>query len=163
MKNIYVALAALALMGAVAGCSKASMDKAFVKEAIESDIADMRIADLAVQKATRPEVKDFAQSVSSDQTQARAQAEGVAGELGVAVPTDMSAAGNDAYNKLSNLEGADFDKEFLSYMVGRNQGDIEKFQAAAKSKDSRVAELANGQLPTLQRHLDTAKTLQGNQ
>ena len=47
-------------------------------------------------------------------------------------------------------------------MIADHQKDIAEYKKASKSKDA-AGEYASGQIDTLQKHLDTAKSLKGGQ
>ena len=56
------------------------------------------------------------------------------------------------------MSGPAFDKMFATHMVADHQKDISEYKKEAKMKDA-AAEYASGQIDTLQKHLDTAKSL----
>ena len=61
---------------------------------------------------------------------------------------------------MSKLNGAAFDKAFAAHMVADHKKDIAAYQKASKSKNQQVAGYAGETLPTLQKHLQTAQSLQ---
>jgi len=61
------------------------------------------------------------------------------------------------YDKMSKMSGVD-DKMFATHMVADHQKDIAEYKKASKIKDA-VGEYASGQIDTLQKHLDAAKSL----
>ena len=76
-------------------------------------------------------------------------------------PTDepMDVAKKER-EKLMGLSGADFDHEFVSYMVKDHQEDISDFRKEAEIRDGRVSRFAEKTLPVLHKHLDIALRLQ---
>jgi putative membrane protein len=60
---------------------------------------------------------------------------------------------------MSKLNGARFDREFSHHMVADHEKDIGEYKKAAKEADA-AGEYAKGQIDVLQKHLDTAKSLQ---
>jgi predicted outer membrane protein len=64
----FAALMTLATGAATAAVSAA--EKKFATEAAQGGVAEVEMGQLAVQKATSPEVKQFAQRMVSDHTQA---------------------------------------------------------------------------------------------
>jgi putative membrane protein len=56
------------------------------------------------------------------------------------------------------MSGTDFDKTFATHMVADHQKDIAEYEKASKMKDL-AGEYASGQIDTLQKHLETAKSL----
>jgi putative membrane protein len=63
---------------------------------------------------------------------------------------------------MSKLSGAAFDKMFAAHMVADHQKDIAEYKKEAKMKDA-AGEYASGQIDTLQKHLDTAKSLKSGE
>ena len=54
-----------------------------------------------------------------------------------------------------------FDREFVKHMVDDHKKHIKEFQQEAKKGNAAPARFANDVLPDLQKHLDTAPSLQG--
>ena len=62
------------------------------------------------------------------------------------------------YDKMSKFSGSGFDKMFATHMIADHQKDIAEYMKATKIKDA-AGEYASGQIETLQKHLETAKSL----
>src|SRR6476659_9110029 len=60
-----------------------------------------------------------------------------------------------------NQSGADFDREFAKAMAKGHEEAISKLQAPSKGDDD-IAKFAQETLPTLQKHLKTAQTLESS-
>jgi putative membrane protein len=73
-------------------------------------------------------------------------------------PTGPNAKQKADYDKMSKMSGTAFDKMFAAHMVVDHQKDIAEYKKVAKMKDA-AGEYASGQIDTLQKHLDTAKSL----
>ncbi len=74
--------------------------------------------------------------------------------------TDDSKA-VDAYQKLIDKPGRDFDKAYCDMMVDGHKKAVDRFEsAAADSKDSDIRSWANSMLPILRSHLDHAMVCQ---
>ena len=73
-------------------------------------------------------------------------------------PSGPNAKQKADYDKISKMSGPAFDKMFAAHMVADHQKDIADYKKAAKNKDT-AGEYATGQIDTLQKHLDTAKSL----
>jgi putative membrane protein len=133
---------------------------AFLKEAIRGDIAETKIGELAQKQAGSADVKAFGQELTTDHGQHLTQVETLAKSMNVTVPTKPKREATEEYNKLSKLSGKAFDQEFVSYMVKDHKEDIAKYQKEAQGGDAEIAALAKKTLPTLQKHLETAQSLQ---
>ena len=89
-------------------------DKKFVATATQSDINEIKLSQLAQQKATNPAVKAFADKWS------------------ITIATDLDQDHKDVYKKLSGLSGADFDKEYIDQMVSDHAKALDAFTDEAK-------------------------------
>ena len=163
MTRNFVSLTSVAalLLLTSTGAYAAKSPQEFLKDAIQGDNSEIALGQLAQQKASNAKVKDFGKTLVSDHTVAKQEASTLAKTLGVTPSDEPTAEAKDEQDKLSKLSGADFDKEFASYMVKDHQKDIQEFQDQAKANDQTSA-LANKQLPTLQKHLQMAQALAGS-
>jgi len=134
-------------------------DQSFLKEAIEGDMAEVKVGQLAQEKGQSQDVKQFGQMLQQDHGQHLTQAQQQAQQIGVTAPTQPNAKQKAMYDKLSKLSGAQFDKAFAQGMVKDHKEDIAKYQKEAKSKGP-LAQFAQQTLPVLQKHLQTAQSLQ---
>jgi putative membrane protein len=78
--------------------------------------------------------------------------------MGMNPPSEPNAKQKADYDKMSKMSGAGFDKTFATHMVADHQKDIAEYKKASKMKDA-AGEYASSQIDTLQKHLDTAKSL----
>lgn len=134
--------------------------KAFIKKAIEGDIAEVSVGKLAQEKGQSQAAKDFGAMLVKDHGEHKAKAEEVASEIGVKPPTAASIGEKATYAKLKALSGASFDKAFAKAMVKDHEGDIKEFKKESSRNDP-AGKLAQETLPTLQKHLQTAQQLAG--
>lgn len=133
-------------------------DQHFIKEVIEGDLSEVKIGQLAQQNGQSQEVKQFGQTLQQDHSQNLQQAQSLAQQEGVTVPTKPNAKQTKMYDRLSKEKGARFDKAFAQAMVKDHKQDIAKFDKQAKKNDP-VGQFAQQTLPTLRKHLQTAESL----
>lgn len=136
--------------------------KEFITDAIQGDLSEVKLGALAEKNGGAARVRDFGKTLVIDHTQAEQQAKATAQQVGVTPPAQPTAAAQSEYDKLSKLNGAAFDREFVGYMVKDHQDDIRKFTAEA-NESGPTSTLAEEQLPTLRKHLQTAQGLQKEQ
>lgn len=134
-------------------------DQTFLKEAIQGDMAEVQMGQLAQQKGQAEDVKQFGQMLQQDHGQHLQQAQQQAQQFGVTPPTEPSAEAKKMHEKLSKLSGAQFDKQFAKDMVADHKKDIAKYQKQAKGKGP-LASFAEQTIPTLQKHLQTAQQIE---
>jgi putative membrane protein len=135
-------------------------DRSFLMKAAEGGMAEIELGQLASQKATDPQVKQFAQRMLADHGKANDQLKQIASRKNVQLPTDIPAAAKRERDRLSKLSGARFDREYMSYMTSDHKKDTSLFRSTAKSaKDSDVRQFASSTLPTLEEHLQMAQSI----
>jgi putative membrane protein len=77
-----------------------SADQTFINTAAEANLAEIDIAKMVGQKSTDPAVKDFANRMVTDHTQASQKLTSVAEMNGVKVPTEASATERNQMSEL---------------------------------------------------------------
>jgi putative membrane protein len=151
---------ALAAGAAMAQTKQASKDsQKFIKEAIQGDIAEIDVGKLAQEKGQSDAVKQYGAMLVKDHGEHKAKAEEVASQLGVTPPTGSSVGSKATYAKLKVLSGTTFDRSFAKAMVKDHQEDIKEFKKESSQNDA-AGKLAKGSLPTLQKHLEAAQSLE---
>ena len=160
MNSRLFAMVATALLISVGGA--AAQDKAnqkFITEAIEGNYAEVQMGQLAQKNGQSEAVKSFGQMLTQDHGSANDKAIKAAQDIGASPPTGPSAKQKSEYDKMAKMSGAAFDKAFAQHMVADHKKDIAEYQKAAKRTDA-AGKYAADALPTLQKHLQTAQSLQ---
>lgn len=133
-------------------------DRKFVEDAARGGMAEVQLGQLAAQKAQSPDVKKFGQRMVDDHGKANDQLKQIAANKGVELPADLDRSAKREHDKLSKLNGADFDREYMKHMVSDHRKDVKDFEKEAKSaKDADIRNFASSTLPTLQEHLQQAQ------
>ena len=149
--------AAVLSSGPVLAQSKA--DQSFIKEAIQGNLGEIQMGQLAQQKGDSDGVRSFGKMLATDHGENNSKAAQVAQSLNVTPPTEPSKEAKKTYDRLAKLSGPAFDRAFAKDMVADHKKDIKKFEKESKSKDQAVAQFANDTLPALHKHLDAAQSL----
>jgi putative membrane protein len=158
-QNAFVARTATLMALSIANASaKDKQSEMFLEKAIEGNFAEVSMGELAQQYGQSDAVKSFGRMLSTDHAAANQKALDAAQELGMNSPTGPNAKQEAEHDKMSKMSGAAFDKMFAAHMVADHQKDIAEYKKASRSKDA-AGEYASGQIDTLQKHLDTAKSL----
>lgn len=135
-------------------------DRRFVKKAAEGGMAEVELGQLAQEKASSFEVKQFAKRMVTDHSKANDELKQIASSKGVTLPSRLSAKDKATKEKLSNLSGKDFDNAYMRDMVKDHTKDVAEFQKESTSAhDPAVKNFASQTLPTLQIHLKDAKEI----
>jgi len=136
-----------------------SGDRKFVDKAAMGGMAEVQLGQLAEQKASSDEVKQFAQKMTDDHSKANDELKQLASSKGVQVPTTLDKSQQKEMQKLQKLSGADFDREYMKHMVSDHKQDVSAFEKESKSgKDADVKSFATSTLPTLQEHMQMAQS-----
>ena len=138
-------------------------DEVFVRGAAEGSMAEVKLGQLAEEKAQAPEVKNFAKRMVEDHSKALEEIKQLGSKDGINMPTDISHKDAETYNRLSKLSGPDFDRAYSQEMVKDHQKDIAEFRKGETSAQKpEVKEFAQKTLPTLQSHLELAQHMQAH-
>ena len=109
-------------------------DKMFLRHAAEGGIAEVKLGQLAAQKAGGDDVKALGQKMVDDHTKLNAEIAQVADSMGVMLPKSMDKDDQAEYDKLNGLSGDAFDKEYLTFMVKDHHKDLHAFRLEAASR-----------------------------
>lgn len=148
---------------AQAGDTKLSKsDREFVEKAGQGGLLEVRLGQLAQQRAASPEVKRFAQRMIDDHSAVNKRLAQLAQQKGVLVPQELDQERREKVDKLSKKTGSEFDRAYMSAMVDDHEDDIEKFEKASKElKDADLKGFAAATLPQLREHLAQARQIHG--
>jgi len=136
-------------------------DKSFIKNAAEAGNAEVKASKIALEKSTNPDVKDFATLMVDEHTTVGDNLKKLAASKNVAVPAEPGVAQRAKIAVLEKLDGATFDKQYVSMIgVSAHKDAVKLFtKNANEAKDPDVKDFAAKTLPNLQHHLDMANAL----
>ncbi|HZO87803.1 MAG TPA: DUF4142 domain-containing protein [Chthonomonadaceae bacterium] len=135
-----------------------AMDQKFMTRAAAGGMFEVQSSQLALQQASNPEVKQFAQEMVNDHTKANDQLKQIAGNMNVTLPTATDASHKGIINKLTRLHGAAFDKAYMRAQVTAHKATVALFRTEEKrGSDPAVKGFAQQTLPTLITHYNHAR------
>ncbi|HSR11336.1 MAG TPA: DUF4142 domain-containing protein [Thermodesulfobacteriota bacterium] len=138
-------------------------DQKFAMNAAKDSQFEIQMSQLAAQKATNPQVKEFAQKLADDHTKLSSDLSGLASQKGLTLPTSLDRKDQKELDKFSKESSSKFDKKYLSAMVKDHKKDIKSFKSEAKSgKDPDLQNWASSHISALQEHLTMAQNLEKN-
>lgn len=161
--GLRVALAGTVLMaGAAFAADVSRADRNFMDKAAQSGLTEVEASQLAQSKGSASEVKAFAATMIQDHTQANNELTQLAASKNVKLPTEPSIAQRTKLKLLGTMSGANFDRRYADEIgVSAHQDTIALFKKEANSgNDPDVKAFAAKTLPTLNHHLEMAKSLQ---
>jgi putative membrane protein len=133
-------------------------DQKFITGAASGGMLEVELGKLAADKASSDDVKKFAQHMVTDHSKANDELKTLAQNKGVTLPAEMMPRHKKDLERLSKLEGAAFDKAYMSAMVKDHEEDVNQFKEAARNAaDADLKAFAEKTVPTLQDHLKMAK------
>ena len=136
-------------------------DYKFVTEAAQGGMMEVRLGEIAKQRASSQSVRDFAQRMITDHSKAGDELKQVASNKGAAIPTEMSRKHNATIESLEKLSGREFDKEYIAMMVKDHKKDVKEFEDAVKDvSDPDLKAFAQKNLSVIQDHLRMARDLE---
>jgi putative membrane protein len=139
----------------------ARADRKFIEDAAEGGMMEVQAGQLAASKATDPNVKNFADKLVKDHTNANNELVQLANSKHVELPAGPSRSQRKDIEKMGKFSGKDFDKHFVAMGVKDHEKDIKKFEkASAKAKDPQLKAWIDKTLPTLREHLAMAQKLE---
>lgn len=135
-------------------------DAEFAVKAADSGLAEVNASKVAQEKAQDQRVKDFAAMMIEDHTKANEELKALASSKNITLPTAPGEPHVKNVADLNSYTGADFDKEYMDLMVDDHQKAVNLFEDAAEDvEDPDLRAFAAKTLPSLQKHLEHAKTL----
>jgi len=135
-----------------------SADNTFAMKAAQGGMAEVQLGQLAKDHAKSQAVKDFGDRMVTDHTKANDELKSIASKKGITLPTSIDAKDQATYDRLSKLNGAEFDRAYMADMVKDHQTDVAEFRRESQNgNDADLKEFAGKTLPTLQEHLSLAQ------
>jgi putative membrane protein len=136
----------------------------FVSKAMEGNLAEVQLGQLAQQKSQSNDVKQFAQKMVSEHGQMNDKwFMPVAQQLGISVPKEPSKKDKKEMEKLQGLSGQDFDRQYIAMMVKNHQRDLKKFKGEANvAQNPNVRQVATEGAKVISQQLEIAEELAKN-
>jgi putative membrane protein len=140
------------------GAAQNASSQAFVREAATAGLAELQLGQLAAQKASSADVKQFAQRMVTDHSKANDELKAVAQKKNIIVPATLTGEHKEMHDRLSKLSGAAFDRAYMDAMRDDHRKAVAMFRAQSQSgDDAEVKAFAAKTLPTVQEHLKLAE------
>lgn len=134
-------------------------DADFVMEAVESNLAEVELAQLASQKSNSTEIKSVAQLLEKDHSKVLAELRDVAAKRVISVPSAVNDASRRKIEDLTKEDDVkDFNKAWCKEMIDKHEASIENFEKTMnETEDAELKSWISETLPHLREHLDRVK------
>lgn len=132
-------------------------DEDFVISASYANIAELRLSELAVQKATNDSVAAFAKRMITDHTSAQNDLKSISSNLKISMNDSLDQVHRSLYNRLSGLKGYTFDSTYINNQVLDHQTTKTLLETMIANKgDSSLVAYASKRLTMVNSHLQNA-------
>jgi len=129
-------------------------DAKFAVEAANGGLTEVELGQLAQEKASSTEVKNFGAMMVKDHSMANMEMKALAKSKSITLPDSISSEEQELKKQLSAKSGAEFDKAYVAAMVEDHKKDIAAFEEARKKvKYPEMTALIDKSLPMLKKHL----------
>ena len=143
---------------AASSTAVAAADRAFAREAAVGGMAEVDLGNLAKEKASSQDVKNFADRRVTDHSKANDELKQWASQHNVTLPAELDARHKATHARLEKLSGDAFDKAYMRDMLTDHRQDVAKFKTESKSaRNTDLKDWAGKTLPTLEDHLKQAQ------
>jgi putative membrane protein len=130
-----------------------SADQKFLEKAMESNIAEIQMGRLALEKSTDEQVRHFAMQMTEDHGKMLDDFKQAVQGLNIPVPDAPSKGALKSIEKLKTLSGPAFDQAYIKEMVKAHKEDDKAFKEEAKNTTSpQLKEMVTQDLQMIESH-----------
>ncbi len=137
-------------------------DKAtlFLAEAAHDSASEIQMSRIAEQRARTQAVKDYAQMIVQDHTQANQQLMDLAQRENLPLPSEPTAGVAQEASEMQTAKAGDFDLDYMTRMAEDHNRALGMFRDIANSSpDPQIRAWAASQIPILEKHEKQAALL----
>ena len=135
-------------------------DATFYKKAAEGGIFEVDTGNQAAKTSNNQQIKDFGSMLVTDHTAAGEKLKALAASKNISLPTTASVGQMGQKAKLDVLSGDTYDKSFINTQIKAHEKTILLFKKEiASGQDADAKAFAAATLPTLRKHLKTARSI----
>jgi len=135
-------------------------DSEFAAKAAVGNMAEVALGRLGVERALRADVKQFAQRMIDDHTQALDELRNLASQKSLALPGAGGKSQRSAESKLGKLSGVEFEREFMEVMIKNHNDALDLFQHEATHGDeAEMKQWAAKTVDAIKEHLRMAREI----
>lgn len=151
--------AGAASAGKSGSASLSKADQNIMRDMAHANLSEIEAGKIALNQSKNEQVRNFAQKMIDDHTQAQKDLEQLAQSKGVTLPTEPDKKHMAMAKKLGTLEGDKFDKQYMSQGGLRDHRDTHKLlqRAQTRAKDADLKALAAKMEPIVSQHMTMAQ------
>lgn len=172
MKKLIFSILGIIIVFAVSSCNdqrraKNYNDKTladleainFVNKGIGGSLTEIKAAQIAKSRSSNPRIIAFADMMITDHTSVANQLKKIQTDKLITDRNGITPEHEKMLAELSAKSGVEFDKAYMKMMVEDHEKDIELFESVAHNTSATIQDFAEKTLPTLHKHLDSAKEI----
>jgi putative membrane protein len=153
-------LLGLLLVLPLVALAESNPDASFYKKAAEGGIFEVEAGQMAQDKGSNQQVKDFGAMMVKDHSAANDKLKALAASKNVTLPSSSSVGQMASKAKLDVLSGETFDKSYINNQLKAHRDTIALFnKEIASGQDPDAKAFASATLPTLKSHLHSIKAI----
>ncbi len=157
MKNTFRKIALMLLMSTamLTAAGQSRRDVKFAQCAAKDGLMEVKLAELALDKAKTAEVRNHAKHMINDHSKANTELKKIASKKGIVLASSMTERQQKHYNKFASMETAKFDKKYAKQMKCEHKKALWMFKKEAKrGDDTELTSWAANKVPALKGHLE---------
>jgi putative membrane protein len=150
-----------ALIPPAVRAAEPTADQKFAKKAAAGGMFEVKLGEVAIKNAAAADVKAFGTMMVADHGKAGDELKGIADKQDIKLPAALPEKLQAKMDKLSKLEGKEFDTAYVSEMVRDHEKDLAGFKEEAESgKDPELKAFATNTATMVEAHLKAAQKIQ---
>ncbi|CAN5660024.1 hypothetical protein BH09BAC4_BH09BAC4_37040 [soil metagenome] len=140
-----------------------SADQNLMMQVAKGGTMQLEMSRVAVQKASSPEVRQFAQAEVDEQTGLSAKLQEIASAKGVTLPSGPDAETQAMVTKLQGATGASLDKMYMDESGVKGHQKLDKVMSTVEStaSDASLKGVGKAAHPLVKTHLKVAQQIEG--
>lgn len=142
-----------------------SADQSLMMEVAKGGMMQMAVSQVAVQKASSSEVRQYAQAEVDEQTGLSAKLKEIASAKGVTLPAGPDAETQAMVTKMQGMSGASLDKTYMDEIGVKGHQKLDKVMSKVESSasDASLKGVGNAAHPLVKTHLKVAQEIKNKQ
>jgi putative membrane protein len=161
MKRHFLSAALLCVSMSLLQAAEPSDAMKFARKAWVGNTCEVELGKAAQSQAASQEVKDFGAMMVSDHGKANDELEAIAKKQDIKLPSALPEKKKADIDKLSKLQGKEFDKAYVKDMVQDHKKDLAEFRkAAANLADPELKQYAEKTAGVIAGHLQKIEAIQ---
>jgi putative membrane protein len=145
----------------MSGAAVSVLDQTYVQNAAASDLFEIETSRLALERATSPAIKTYAQTMIDEHTKSSNELRAAAQQAAIALPAGLPADKQAKVAALGGLSGAAFDRQYLADQRTSHQETLAKVnEYLASAQAGPLKDHASKLTGVVQKHLNGLENIE---